>query len=105
LKTEDQENPRISTVPLFFYPLGSFTQEINSINADSKRNFSTEMSKEDRMTIAQRRFLYRLLTEKKNLKGKEIEEYLKEKFDVGDLDDIDKSSASQLIDSLLNGGE
>jgi hypothetical protein len=56
------------------------------------------------MTLAQRRYIFRLLSEKKKIKGKEIEEYLKKRYNVQDIADIDKGSASQLIDGLLNGG-
>jgi len=105
MNADDLEESQISSAPLFFYPLGSVKPDNNGTNSESKHDSSLNKAKEDRMTTAQRRFLYRLLSEKKKLKGKQIEEYLKERFDVGDLNDIDKSSASQLIDSLLNGGE
>ena len=57
------------------------------------------------MTTAQRRYLFRLLAEKMQLKGKQAEDYLKSVFDVQAVQEIDKASASQLIDQLLNGGD
>ncbi|MCB0259496.1 MAG: hypothetical protein KDH97_03150 [Calditrichaeota bacterium] len=56
------------------------------------------------MTTPQRRYLFRLLAEKKQLKGKQAEDYLKETLEVTSIQEIDKVSASQLIDHLLNGG-
>ena len=38
-------------------------------------------------------------------KAKDAENYLKRKFDVSSLDEIDKASASQYIDRLLKGGD
>jgi len=55
------------------------------------------------MTEAQRRYLFRLLAEKKNLKGKEAEIHLKRAFGVPALASIDKASASQYIDQLVRG--
>ncbi|MCI0563077.1 MAG: hypothetical protein MN733_31755, partial [Nitrososphaera sp.] len=55
------------------------------------------------MTEAQRRYLFRLLAEKKNLKGKEAEMHLKRAFGVPALGSIDKASASQYIDQLVRG--
>ena len=57
------------------------------------------------MTESQRRFIFRLLAEKEDIKGKDAEDYLKEKFKVSSLAEIDKASASQFIDSLLKGGD
>lgn len=54
------------------------------------------------MTEAQRRYLFRLLAEKKNLKGKAAENYLKERFEVGSLRDIEKFHASKLIERLIS---
>jgi hypothetical protein len=59
----------------------------------------------EKMTTPQRRYLFRLLAEKKNLKGNEAESYLKETCEVESLSDIEKFTASKLIDNLLNGGE
>lgn len=59
----------------------------------------------EKMTTPQRRYLFRLLAEKKNLKGNEAEEYLKETCEVESLSEIEKFTASKLIDKLLNGGD
>ena len=56
------------------------------------------------MTEAQRRYLFRLMAEKKNLKGKDAENFIKQQFEVVSLHEIDKNSASRYIDRLLKGG-
>lgn len=56
------------------------------------------------MTEAQRRYLFRLMAEKKNLKGKDAENFIKQEFEVVSLHEIDKNSASRYIDRLLKGG-
>ncbi|GEM_PF-5263214 len=71
----------------------------NNYSRPAARNNGTEM------TEAQRRYLFRLVAEKKNLKGKEAENFLKQEFEVVSLRDIDKNSASQFIDRLLKGGD
>ena len=57
------------------------------------------------MTEAQRRYLFRLMAEKKNLKGKDAENFIKQEFEVVSLHEIDKNSASRYIDRLLKGGD
>ena len=56
------------------------------------------------MTTPQRRYLFRLLAEKKQLKGQQAEDYLKTTFEVASIQEIDKAAASKLIDHLINGG-
>lgn len=56
------------------------------------------------MTEAQRRYLFRLMAEKKNLKGKDAENFIKQEFEVVSLHEIDKTSASRYIDRLVKGG-
>jgi hypothetical protein len=64
-------------------------------------NTDTHTSGEE-MTEPQRRFIFRLLAEKRELKGKEAEKFLKEEFDVTSLNEIAKVDASELINQLLS---
>jgi hypothetical protein len=65
------------------------------------RNTNTPTNGEE-MTEPQRRYLFRLLAEKRELKGKEAENFLKEEFAVSSLNEIAKADASGLINQLLN---
>jgi len=53
-----------------------------------------------RMTENQKRFMFRLLAAQK-VEGKEAEEHLKKYFQVTNLSDIPKDSASRYIDELV----
>ena len=67
-----------------------------------KQSISGARSNGECMTEAQRRFLFRLLAEKRNLKGKAAEGFLKEHFGVASLHEIEKFVASKFIDRLVN---
>jgi len=56
------------------------------------------------MTDAQRRYLFRLLAERK-IEGDEAQQYLLNKADVESLDQINKSKASILIDEMVNAAK
>jgi len=56
------------------------------------------------MTDAQRRYLFRLLAERK-IEGDEAQQYLLNKADVESLDQIPKSRASILIDEMVNAAK
>jgi len=57
-------------------------------------------NKEETMTYAQKRYLFRLLAER-GIEGDEAHEYLKEKFKVESLKEVTKYEASQVIERLL----
>lgn len=104
IKADNPDNPTVNSAPVLFYPLGASAKNGNGANSKSESNQPSSKSNGENMTVAQRRYIFRLVSEKKKLKGKEIEEYLKKRFNVQDIEDIDKGSASQLIDGLINGG-
>lgn len=56
------------------------------------------------MTVAQRRYLFRLLAERK-IEGDEAQQYLLNTLDVESLDQITKSRASILIDEMVNAAK
>ena len=56
------------------------------------------------MTVAQRRYLFRLLAERK-IEGDEAQQYLLNKAEVDSLDQISKSKASILIDEMVNAAK
>lgn len=58
----------------------------------------------DKITEPQIRYLFRLLAEQKDLKGKKAEDYLKKAFAVSEINDIRKKNASELINQFVNGG-
>ena len=61
---------------------------------------SNNSDKEDMMSYAQKKYLFRLLAEK-GTEGDKAYETLKESFGVGGLGEITKAEASQLIERLL----
>lgn len=89
-----------------------FGEEYSDFEKSSSANKSDQSTSEnnskngnDKMTEPQTRYLFRLLAEHKNLKGKKAEEYLKKAFAVSDIGDIRKKNASELIDQFVNGGK
>ena len=61
---------------------------------------SNNSDKEDMMSYAQKKYLFRLLAEK-GIEGDKAYETLKERFGVGGLGEITKAEASQAIERLL----
>ncbi len=65
---------------------------------------SSKTAENGKITESQRRYLFRLLAEKRNLQGKQADNYLKEQCRVKEVDEIPKSTASDLIQTLLGEG-
>jgi len=72
----------------------------SSPKADSNPASDTDAT----MTVAQRRYLFRLLAERK-IEGDEVQQYLLNKAQVESLDQITKSKASILIDEMVNAAK
>jgi len=65
---------------------------------------NSSLDSDQAMTDAQRRYLFRLLAERK-IEGDEAQQYLLNKADVESLDQITKSRASILIDEMVNAAK
>lgn len=64
---------------------------------------SAALKASEKMTDAQRRFLFRLLSDQ-GIEGDNARDYLKKQLKVADVKDISKGQASWLIEKLKNGG-
>lgn len=58
----------------------------------------------EKMTDAQRRFIFRLLSDQ-DVQGDAARQYLKEHFNIPDLKVLSKGQASALIEQLKGGGQ
>jgi len=79
------------------------TPENNKISGMRSRSSPTS-DNDSAMTDAQRRYLFRLLAERK-IEGDEAQQYLLNKAEVQSLDQITKSRASILIDEMVNAAK
>ena len=81
----------------------NLTQGNNKIPGMRSRSSPTS-DNDSVMTGAQRRYLFRLLAERK-IEGDEAQQYLLNKAEVQSLDQITKSRASILIDEMVNAAK
>jgi len=72
--------------------------------SSSRTDSSPTSDNDSAMTNAQRRYLFRLLAERK-IEGDEAQQYLLNKTQVESLDQITKSRASILIDEMVNAAK
>jgi hypothetical protein len=74
----------------------------NKSSPSEKETPQETSNDQDKITPAQRKYLFRLLAEKKNIKGEMAEENLKHLLKVQIINDALKKSASDLIQELLD---
>ncbi|MFC2088270.1 hypothetical protein ACFLSX_01585 [Calditrichota bacterium] len=81
------------------------SDNLSNNNTSSKATDNSDSNNEFEMTEPQRRFIFRLLAEKKGLKNAQAENFLKDHFQISSIRDITKTAASGLIEDLLEGGD
>ena len=77
----------------------------NDETKGSKNSFgkaNNDSIKDDTMSHAQKRYIFRLLADQ-GIEKEQAHEYLKDKFRVNTLQDVTKVEASQVIEKLLEG--
>ena len=83
-------------------PFDTFDTDGSKVSKHSPGKANSNAVKDDIMSYAQKRYLFRLLAEQ-GFEGDQAHEYLKKKFRVNNLQDVTKFEASQVIEKLLEG--